>query len=569
MFLHKNFVVLFSIFYFLFSVTGVSAATATPCSASDPCGSITRSLSRGSSGKDVSTLQRILSMIEGVYPEKLNTGYFGAMTELAVQKFQAANDLASSGTPQTTGFGRVGPQTREKLLSYVFIPVIKTMEIATSTQSSVGQFGVTGRNQTGQSFKASTGLLSNISVGIGKSGDPTYPVLLSVKETWDGPSLASWTIPSSAITASPGEFIWITENFKFPRALTVGKEYFIVLSTPSESAENYYNFPLSGNVYADGSARSEDGAPMIWYDGFVKLTYTTAPPPNQIPVAPKGLRAIPISSTQINLAWEPSFDSIKVINYKIWRDGVLIATVPAATSYPNTGLVASTTYTYTIAAYNSAGKLGPRSATTTMTTLSDPDLAPPVVNPDYKPDNSLTIDLSATAVSPTQIDVSWIPSVNDVGVIDYKVWRNDMYLATVIGTSYSDKSVPPAAPQEYIVYAYDQAGYTGVKSNVATAKTEAIVSTSHEIPTVPTGLSVRAVSSSQISLSWAASNDNVGVVGYRVYRNGAQIATVPHGTQFSNIGLLPGSTYSYSVSAYDADGNESAQTSGITVSTFH
>src|SRR2546421_4218759 len=57
-------------------------------------------------------------------------------------------------------------------------------------------------------------------------------------------------------------------------------------------------------------------------------------------------------------------------------------------------------------------------------------------------------------------------------------------------------------------------------------------------PSVPTGLRATAVSSSQINLSWAASSDNVGVSGYRVFRNGAQIATTS-ATSFTNQGLSP------------------------------
>jgi chitodextrinase len=77
-------------------------------------------------------------------------------------------------------------------------------------------------------------------------------------------------------------------------------------------------------------------------------------------------------------------------------------------------------------------------------------------------------------------------------------------------------------------------------------------------PTVPASLSATAVSSTQINLSWTASTDNVGVTGYRVYRGGTQIATTT-GTSYSNTGLTPSTTYSYTVAAYDAAGNISAQ----------
>ena len=45
-------------------------------------------------------------------------------------------------------------------------------------------------------------------------------------------------------------------------------------------------------------------------------------------------------------------------------------------------------------------------------------------------------------------------------------------------------------------------------------------------PTVPTGLTATAVSSSQINLSWTASTDNVGVAGYKIYRGGGYLKSV-------------------------------------------
>lgn len=73
-------------------------------------------------------------------------------------------------------------------------------------------------------------------------------------------------------------------------------------------------------------------------------------------------------------------------------------------------------------------------------------------------------------------------------------------------------------------------------------------------PTVPTNLKATAISSSQINLSWTASTDNVGVTGYRIYRGGVQIATLTT-TSYSNTGLAPSTTYTYTVRAYDAAGN--------------
>jgi chitodextrinase len=81
-------------------------------------------------------------------------------------------------------------------------------------------------------------------------------------------------------------------------------------------------------------------------------------------------------------------------------------------------------------------------------------------------------------------------------------------------------------------------------------------------PSVPTNLLATPVSSSAINLSWTASTDNVGVTGYKIYRNGSQIGT-SGGVSYSDTGLLASTSYTYTVSAYDAAGNQSALSSSV------
>lgn len=84
-------------------------------------------------------------------------------------------------------------------------------------------------------------------------------------------------------------------------------------------------------------------------------------------------------------------------------------------------------------------------------------------------------------------------------------------------------------------------------------------------PTVPTGFSATTFSNSRIDLSWNPSTDNVGVAGYKVFRDLVFLATTTQ-TNYSDTGLSPQTSYSYSVSAFDASGNESAQsTSSIAI----
>jgi chitodextrinase len=85
-------------------------------------------------------------------------------------------------------------------------------------------------------------------------------------------------------------------------------------------------------------------------------------------------------------------------------------------------------------------------------------------------------------------------------------------------------------------------------------------------PSTPTGLTGAAAGSTAANLSWSASTDNVGVTGYIVRRNGAQVAT-PATTSYADAGLSAATTYSYTVAARDAAGNISPYSTSVSVTT--
>ena len=78
---------------------------------SSACPNIGRVLKSGSTGDDVSRLQQFLARDRTIYPEAIVSGYFGALTEAAVQRWQTKYNVVSSGSPATTGYGVVGPRT--------------------------------------------------------------------------------------------------------------------------------------------------------------------------------------------------------------------------------------------------------------------------------------------------------------------------------------------------------------------------------------------------------------------------------------------------------------------------
>ena len=85
-------------------------------------------------------------------------------------------------------------------------------------------------------------------------------------------------------------------------------------------------------------------------------------------------------------------------------------------------------------------------------------------------------------------------------------------------------------------------------------------------PTVPQTLAVTAVAASQVDLVWNPSADPNGVSGYRIYRDGKYRATV-HGTSYTDTRLVAGTEYTYTVTAYDDSGNESAPSEALRVAT--
>src|SRR5207245_232211 len=173
--------------------------------------------------------------------------------------------------------------------------------------------------------------------------------------------------------------------------------------------------------------------------------------------------------------------------------------------------------------------------------------------------------LSAAVVSSSQINLSWTASTDNVGVTGYQVYRSGTQIGTATSPSYAVTGLSPATVYSFTVAAFDAAGNVSAPSAAVSATTAAAPDTT--APTVPTNLQASAVSSAQINLAWTASTDNVGVTGYRVYRSGTQIGTATS-TSYAVAGLAPSTTYSFTVAAFDAAGNVSAQSNEAATHTF-
>jgi len=164
----------------------------------------------------------------------------------------------------------------------------------------------------------------------------------------------------------------------------------------------------------------------------------------------------------------------------------------------------------------------------------------------------VTMTVTASAVSPSQIALSWTPATL---VTDYRIYMNGAYSGTVYpsqGTSITVSGLNPSTRYCFVVYVYAFPIGATEQSNEACATT-----LPNSPPTAPSNLTAKGVSPAQVDLTWTASTDDYGVAGYKIYRNGTNITSVP-GTSASDTGLDPGASHCYAVTAYDAQGYESA-----------
>lgn len=342
----------------------------------------------------------------------------------------------------------------------------------------------------------------------------------------------TWTAPSGPIT-----------GYKVEEETPVGNGFGTINANTGNTTTSYtvisltsgtqYNFRISG-INGTGTGSPSGGS----------SNYT-------INLAPSGLILTPQSISKIHLSWVAPSGTLT--GYKINRNGSTIVanTGNTTTHYDNTGLTQGTGYSYTIQAINQGGT---SSASTSIAARTwDVPSAP--------------LNLGATAITTTRIDLSWsTPNSNGGTPINgYKIERENSCsgaFSTIVAnttntqTTYSNTGLTANTCYKYKVSAMNKVG-TGTASNNATATTPTNPPTP---PSPPTNLVATMVSSSQIHLSWTASPSVVN--GYKIEREspigngfGTIVANTTNSTTYyDNTGLAPSTVYNYRVSALNATG---------------
>jgi len=271
---------------------------------------------------------------------------------------------------------------------------------APATATSFGDGGLTPNTTYGYRVRASD--------GAGNFGP--YSNAASVTTLPDStPPTAPTTLNASAVSSTRVDLSWAaaTDNvgvtgYLIERCEGTGCSSFSQIAAP----------PGTGTTYSDGTAvagttygyrvRATDGAATL--GGSSPVASATTPTPDTTPpTAPSGLQATAATNVQINLSWTAANDNVAVTGYLIERcqgsgcsSFAQVAAPPGTgTTYVDSGLTPSTSYSYRVRANDGSGNLGPYSGSASATTLAT---APPPVVPKFIQGNYATPQSSKTSV---------------------------------------------------------------------------------------------------------------------------------------------------------------------------
>lgn len=170
------------------------------------------------------------------------------------------------------------------------------------------------------------------------------------------------------------------------------------------------------------------------------------------PSAPAVLSATTVGAGSITLGWSASVDNVGVTGYKVYREGVEIAS-PTTLNFTDTGLIPSTQYHYSVKAKDAANNLSEPVLLTVSTTAD-------TQNP--------TTPGNIKGVAGNQVAIlSWNAATDDAGVTGYRIYREGDLVTTVTALTYTDTGLTNGTLYDYEVVAIDASGKSSVPAAVS------------------------------------------------------------------------------------------------------
>jgi len=203
------------------------------------------------------------------------------------------------------------------------------------------------------------------------------------------------------------------------------------------------------------------GTNHIFFDvSNTNFTITAGSAPDtQAPTAPT-LAASGTTQTTTNLSWSGATDNVGVTGYDVYQGAALLGST-ATSTYAVTGLMASTTYTFTVKAKDAAGNISVASNTVSVTTSAPAG--------DTQAPTAPT--LAASGTTQTTTNLSWSGATDNVGVTGYDVYQGAALLGSTASTTYAVTGLSASTAYSFTVRAKDAAGNVSVASNTVSVTT--------------------------------------------------------------------------------------------------
>jgi chitodextrinase len=176
------------------------------------------------------------------------------------------------------------------------------------------------------------------------------------------------------------------------------------------------------------------------------------------PTIPENPAALPVSSTQVFVAWDPSTDDVGVAGYEVLRGDAVVAKVES-TRARATGLQPRKEYCFRVRALDAAGNRSGPTASVCATTSSPAELGAPS-------------DLRVRRLSPTSLFLQWEPSESP-GVL-YRVYAQGKEVGITGANTFTPSGRLGAEPNCFRIAAMDREGRESPKSNEICARPQVV-----------------------------------------------------------------------------------------------
>lgn len=338
-------------------------------------------------------------------------------------------------------------------------------------------------NKQNQSHAASDTILSlsPTSQSVASGSNLTVSVLIN-------PGTASINTVQSVLTYNPSNFsvVSVTSGSAFntstPLVETAGSIGFAVTntSTPVTTAQTVETIVLKAIGVGTSNVSLAGVCPANSFVSTCSAAYDSVNDNNDlgsvanasytvtavVPSTPTGLTTTSVTGTSVGLSWNASTDNggPGVAGYYIYSSGVKIGST-TTNSYPVTGLVAGTAYSFTVAAYDSATTPEVSQQSTALNVTA-------AVPPPSTPSNPVVVSNSSVFCTFNSIPISWTPSTDNggPGIAGYYIFRDGVKVGSSATNSWTDNTtgLQPGTSYTYTVEAYDKNG-TPLVSGPSTA----------------------------------------------------------------------------------------------------